>query len=100
MLTKTLEELIDERDAIQRKLNAIFAHERELAFTRIRELMQQYSIGMVDLAQRTRVNSKSGIKYRDPETGNAWTGRGRRPGWMRGRDPAKFLIDRTNDQNN
>ncbi|MFP3558175.1 H-NS histone family protein [Paraburkholderia sp. SIMBA_049] len=99
MPTQTYEELIAERDAIQRKVDEAFAHERELAFAKIRELMQQYSIRVVDLTQRTRFKlGKPKIKYRDPTTGNTWTGRGRPPGWMQGRDPAEFLIDRPDKQ--
>ncbi|MFM0514905.1 hypothetical protein [Paraburkholderia sp. RL17-373-BIF-A] len=54
MPTQTYEELIADRDAIQRKVDEAFARERELAFAKIRELMQQYSIRVVDLTQRTR----------------------------------------------
>ena len=31
-------------------------------------------------------------KYRDPETGATWSGRGRTPRWMAGKDPAQFTI--------
>jgi DNA-binding protein H-NS len=36
-------------------------------------------------------------KYRDPDTGTTWTGRGLQPRWMRaavarGKSPADFLI--------
>ena len=31
-------------------------------------------------------------KYRDPATGKTWTGRGRAPTWLDGKDRAQFLI--------
>jgi DNA-binding protein H-NS len=31
-------------------------------------------------------------KYRDPATGKTWTGRGRAPTWLEGKDKVKFLI--------
>lgn len=31
-------------------------------------------------------------KYRDPDTGNTWTGRGKRPSWMNGGDPEQYRI--------
>ncbi|WP_211259618.1 H-NS histone family protein [Belnapia moabensis] len=31
-------------------------------------------------------------KYRNPETGEAWTGRGREPGWIKGKDRQEFEI--------
>ena len=31
-------------------------------------------------------------KYRDPKTGVTWTGRGRVPGWMQGKNRDRYLI--------
>jgi len=31
-------------------------------------------------------------KYRDPATGKTWTGRGKAPKWIDGKDRSKFLI--------
>lgn len=31
-------------------------------------------------------------KYRDPETGATWTGRGRAPSWMIGEDRSRFEV--------
>ena len=31
-------------------------------------------------------------KYRDPETGRTWSGRGKEPLWLRGQDRSKFQI--------
>ncbi|WP_429500929.1 H-NS family nucleoid-associated regulatory protein (plasmid) [Robbsia andropogonis] len=33
--------------------------------------------------------------YRDPETGWTWSGRGKPPKWIAGRDYDQFLIQRT-----
>ncbi|WP_082742129.1 MULTISPECIES: H-NS histone family protein [unclassified Burkholderia] len=32
-------------------------------------------------------------KYRDPKTGATWSGRGREPGWIRGKRRERFLIE-------
>ncbi|EDS82163.1 H-NS histone family protein [Burkholderia pseudomallei S13] len=31
-------------------------------------------------------------KYRDPKTGATWSGRGREPGWIKGKKRERFLI--------
>jgi DNA-binding protein H-NS len=31
-------------------------------------------------------------KYRDPNSGQTWTGRGRSPKWLEGKDKKQFLI--------
>jgi DNA-binding protein H-NS len=33
-------------------------------------------------------------KYRDPESGNTWSGRGKPPRWIAGQDRDQFLIQR------
>ena len=35
---------------------------------------------------------KVAAKYRDPATGQSWTGRGKAPKWIDGKDRAQFLI--------
>ncbi len=32
------------------------------------------------------------IKYRDPETNKTWTGRGKPPLWIAGKDREQFLV--------
>jgi DNA-binding protein H-NS len=36
---------------------------------------------------------ESAPKYRDPETGATWTGRGREPGWLKGKNRADFAVE-------
>jgi DNA-binding protein H-NS len=31
-------------------------------------------------------------KYRNPKTGETWSGRGRSPGWLAGKNRERFLI--------
>ena len=35
---------------------------------------------------------KVAAKYRNPETGDTWTGRGREPGWIKGKDRDDFAL--------
>jgi len=36
-------------------------------------------------------------KYRDPNTGATWSGRGREPAWIKGKRRERFLIERQED---
>lgn len=76
--------------------------DRELAdaVQKIRDLMQEYGITVDDL-QSVRKNGagkksaakKSGtVQFRDPETGNTWSGRGRMPNWLSGHDKERFRV--------
>jgi len=43
-------------------------------------------------APASHARKKVAPKYRDPVTGTTWSGRGRSPTWMQGKDKAEFLI--------
>ncbi|MCA8050251.1 H-NS histone family protein [Burkholderia arboris] len=43
---------------------------------------------------RMRVGQSSvPARYRDPRTGATWSGRGREPGWIKGKKRERFLIE-------
>jgi DNA-binding protein H-NS len=52
-------------------------------------------LGFVERAKRGRPPKKlpPAAKYRDPQTGATWTGRGKPPAWIIGKDRERFLID-------
>ena len=39
-----------------------------------------------------RTGAKVAPKYRNPETGDTWTGRGREPGWIKGKNRDDFAL--------
>lgn len=67
------------------------------AKAKIAEIMKQYGLTIADLAGATKVtNVKERVavaaKYRNDATGETWTGRGRSPKWLEGKDKDQFLI--------
>lgn len=70
--------------------------ERSTALAQVRQMVTSYALtpreifgqGYSDRAKLFTV----GPKYRNPATGATWSGRGRVPGWIVGRDRAAFLI--------
>jgi DNA-binding protein H-NS len=68
------------------------------ARNQMRELIRKYGLNPQELLsekKRTATTKKAGTvqaKYRDPDSDATWTGRGRAPRWLNGRDKAKFLI--------
>lgn len=65
---------------------------------KVRELMDAYNLTPSDFAKSTKkakqVQKKGMVqaKYRDPDSGATWTGRGRAPRWLNGGEKEKFLI--------
>lgn len=67
--------------------------ERGSALATVRELMAQYNIGVEELAAKPDARrGPQPAKYCDPESGATWSGRGREPSWLAGKDRAAFLI--------
>ena len=42
--------------------------------------------------QRRSKGEKVAAKYRNPETGDTWTGRGREPSWIKGKNRDEFAL--------
>lgn len=47
-----------------------------------------------EVGRKTRRSKgeKVAPKYRNPETGDTWTGRGREPGWIKSKDRGEFSV--------
>ncbi len=96
----TYQELLAQRAELEKKIEAERAIERAKALATVRELCTEHGITAADLAPsaskgKQRVTGAVPPKYRDPATGQTWTGRGKEPVWIRGKDRAAFLIPAT-----
>jgi DNA-binding protein H-NS len=76
------------------------AQELSDAIRKARELVAEFGLSVQDVfpagrgASKVRksAGAKVAPKYRDPATGQTWTGRGKAPKWIDGQDRAKYLI--------
>lgn len=66
------------------------------AKAQITAIMKDYGLTIADLggakAKTTKVRIPVAAKYRDDATGETWTGRGRSPKWLEGKDKNQYLI--------
>lgn len=69
---------------------------RESAVNETKRLVAAYDLQPRDVFSRgAGVNKAQGsrdAKYMDPNTGTSWSGRGRRPDWLSGKDLAEFQV--------
>jgi DNA-binding protein H-NS len=98
----TLSELIAQKTAIEKQITA--ARQREVgdAVAKVRALVDEYQLTAADIftGSKTKKTAKTGnktaskvaAKYKNPETGATWTGRGITPKWLAGKNKADFLI--------
>lgn len=84
----------------QLKAQAEKARQDEIANARkqILQLIQANNIDINDLLNdkkqvgKSKKTKSAEAKYRDPDSGSTWTGRGRAPKWLNGRSKEEFLI--------
>ena len=92
----TYQELLAQRVALDKKI----AETRELeiadAISKARELCADFGLTQGDVFGKgkasTRSMGKVAAKYRDPNTSATWTGRGKAPRWLDGKERNQFLI--------
>lgn len=86
----TLQELIAQKDRLEREIETTRKTEREDAIAKVRSLMTEYGLSISDLGSKTTASkpgagkgSKVAPKYRDASTGDTWSGRGLQPKWLK-----------------
>lgn len=95
-----LQDLIAQRDALEKQIDETRKNELREAIRTVKSLVAEFGLSASDVfgSERSekkrdkRTGRKVPPKYRDPATGKTWTGRGRAPTWMEGKDREKFLI--------
>lgn len=66
---------------------------REVDLNEVKALIALHGFKWADIKPEVKKASTVAPKYRNPETGDTWTGRGRAPLWIAGQDREQFLID-------
>jgi DNA-binding protein H-NS len=96
---KTYPELLAELTQLNEQIERAKGVERNTALDEIREKMSLYGISVSDLAkrlhskaERANAGTAAAPKYRNPEDGTTWSGRGKPPHWIAGKDRASFQI--------
>ncbi|WP_082728117.1 H-NS family nucleoid-associated regulatory protein [Burkholderia mayonis] len=97
----TYEELMTQLEALDKEAEAAKQREVSAILSNIREAVLRYGIRPEQISPTwTRLRSPDKRrgplppKYRNPMTGDTWSGRGRVPKWMVGLSRDDFLIDR------
>lgn len=94
----TYQELIAQRTALEEQIKAARAAEVAGVVAQIKDLMALYGLTASDISSASgsraqpRKTGSVAPKYRDPSTGQTWTGRGKAPKWIEGKDREQFLI--------
>lgn len=96
----TLAELIKQREALEAQISQARQTELADAIGKVRALVAEHGLTAQDIfggakrGPKAAGASKNPVapKYRDAATGQTWTGRGKAPKWIDGKDRAQFVI--------
>ena len=89
----TLQELLAQKEALELQIAQIKKAERENALRDGRKLIDTYELSADELFGKQKTTVKTvAAKYRNPETGESWSGRGRAPRWLDGKNREDFAI--------
>jgi DNA-binding protein H-NS len=103
MAVASLQELIAQKEALEREIEKTRNKNRDDAITKVRALMDEYGLTVADLSVRRSPKLRNGKgnkvapKFRDASTGDTWSGRGLQPKWLKaalasGRKLSEFTI--------
>ncbi|MBN3776908.1 H-NS histone family protein [Burkholderia sp. Ac-20345] len=87
-------DLLAQHAALEKQIEEVRNKERGDAINTIRQLMQEYEISTVDLVVKKTRKARSPVtqKYKDPNSDKTWSGMGKPPAWIAGKDREAFLI--------
>lgn len=98
-----LQDLLAKKAELEKQIEDTRRQEKAEAIERVRALMAEHGLTAADLSGRGKSAAKRSTgrkvapKYRDPATGDTWSGRGLQPKWLRaalssGRKLADFAL--------
>lgn len=96
--TKTVLELAAERARLDAEIKAKQDAEKASVIAQIKNVVEAYAVPIDELVEalggfkRKRKGSKAKQKFRDPRSGATWSGRGKEPAWIKGKNKNNFLI--------
>ncbi len=112
----TIKQIQSRIQKLQKQADAIIAKQAQKVVDQIRNLMLEHGLTTSDIENAARKrrqgtalaskdtgdqtgsagNSKVAVKYRNPKTGETWSGRARPPKWIASvKNRSKFLIDKS-----
>ncbi len=98
---ESLEQLLEKQQELTSKIAALRTQQKKEALAEIISIVEKYEFTPDEVAAALGKRHAGGSKrkggtvppkYRDPATGATWTGRGKPPAWIAGKDRDAFLI--------
>lgn len=93
----TYKQIQDQIKQLQQQAEELRKKELGETISQIKSMMAEYGITIADLGvggkrKGPRAKTTLSPKYRNPETGETWSGRGKAPRWIDPNNKEKYLI--------
>jgi DNA-binding protein H-NS len=89
-------DLLAQREQLDKQIKEVIAREKADGIAKAKLIIEQHGLSASDLFSRKAgvkgAGGKVAPKYRNPATGETWTGRGKAPKWIEGKDRSGYLI--------
>ncbi|MBR5950087.1 MAG: H-NS histone family protein [Actinomycetaceae bacterium] len=96
-MSEEINDLLRQRQELEQRIKEARKSQIAEVVAEVRALIDKYDLTESDIFKgrgrgRRASTAKVPPKYKDPETGKTWTGRGKAPRWIEGKDRTQFLI--------
>ena len=97
-MTTDYKTLLQQKAQLEAQIAEVLKTEKSGAIAQVRTIIDQYGLTEADVFPSSKAKTGAGFrvvgvpKYRDPATGATWTGRGKQPRWIEGKDRTPFAI--------
>lgn len=91
----TYKELQAKKEELDKRIAEAFNTEKTAALTRIQSLIDAFGFTLQEVFPLPQQERKVPAKYFDASSGQSWSGRGKAPKWIEGKDRSLFEIDTT-----
>ena len=88
----TYRELLEQKSALDQQIAIARKAEAKQALDAVHSLIAEFGFTAQQVFPWTPAAKKVEAKYRDPKTGQTWSGRGRAPKWIEGKNREEFVV--------
>lgn len=87
-------ELLAQKEQLEKLIAEARGQEAAAALEKVRATVAEFAFTPEDVFGNPRKKTRraAAAKYRNPETGDTWSGRGRAPRWLKDQDLDRFRI--------
>ena len=89
---RSLEEIDKALEALQQERDQALKVESKQALAQVKQIIAKFGFTADQLFVETKIRAQAAAKFKNLETGETWSGRGREPKWIKGKDYEQFRI--------